>query len=682
MNWIPFPFIRYTLILMTGILMHRYFSAQVPIVWVYGTFFLLTLLYMLAFRYGKRRFWLSTLGLFTLVPFGYLLTSYHTESNHREHLLQTKEVTAYVGKVRNEVYFKGNTWRADLEVEQVKTAGGWKQASGKVRLFIAPEDSTSHKPVKYQDRLLIAAPPQRPMQATNPYAFDYRSYLANKNIYHTHFLRPNDYKLLEEGSPHSADPVAWGIRIRAHSRQLLSTFLEDEQSIAIASALLIGVKDRIDQDLRAAYAGAGAMHILAVSGLHVGIVFGVLSYLFTFLGLARRPWLTTAILVFTLWGYALITGFSPSVLRAVTMFSIIGVAKLFQRNNITYNSIGLSAFLLLLVRPQFLFEVGFQLSYIAVLGIVFLYPRWEQTIRPSHWITKYFWGLIIVSLAAQLATFPLSVFYFHQFPNYFLLTNMLVLPWVFVVLSLGLLFLATGGIPVLGDSMGLLLDWSLRLMNQGIIRIEELPYAVSRGLYLTSLETLTIYIALIAFFFFWYGRRRMAGWFSLALVLFLVGQHIIRIEQKRQEQELTVYDLPAPNLSLREGQYCYFWADTSRQSLSAKDLRYATEAHQVQAYVEDKLEVSSQKMSFGRLWVWRGRRILQLTEMIENPPSLDLEVLILSEGTARYAEKLAKKMNWKHLIIDRTNSFRDVQSLPQGAHLVSDRGAFSRIYLK
>ncbi|MEM6298879.1 MAG: ComEC/Rec2 family competence protein, partial [Bacteroidota bacterium] len=476
MYWIPFPFIRYVLVLILGIIIYRTLSEQLLIEVVWFAFTVLGLGYISVFFYRRTQKsishsrLLSTVGLAALVPFGYLLALQYDDRADKTNIsnFDNINITAYCGEITSEVYFKGKTWRADLQVESIQTGKSWKPAQGIIRLFLQA-DSSREKSTTYQDKVLIVSAPQAVAPPSNPQSFDYRAHLANKNIFHTHYLTAQKYRITQKGKPSVFDPLYWGITIRSYGKKLLEEHFTDDKSLAIASALLLGVKDRIDDDLRNAYAGAGAMHILAVSGLHVGIVYTFLSYLFQFFRLKDRKVLTTTIAVLILWLYALITGFSPSVVRAVLMFSFIEIAKLFRRQNITYNSIGASAFLLLLYNPNYVFEVGFQLSYLAVIGIVFLYPRWSMLWKSDIWIVQRAWELGVVSVAAQLATFPLAIYYFHQFPNYFLLTNLIVLPAVAIILQAGLAFLLLGWIPYVGVFFGKLFQWSLWLMNYTVL---------------------------------------------------------------------------------------------------------------------------------------------------------------------------------------------------------------------
>src|SRR5690606_30371161 len=235
----------------------------------------------------------------------------------------------------------------------------------------------------YGDLLVIKGAPQRPDPPANPAEFDYARYLEQRNIFHQHFVREG---VMRMGAEPSNGVLALAYKLRARAEAVLRTYVPGERAQGIARALVLGVTDGLDNELREAYAGVGVMHILAVSGLHVGVIYFVLASLLRPLNrLPKGNWAVAVISIFVLWLYAFITGLSPSVLRAVTMFSFLTLAKPWRRGTNVYNTLAVSAFVMLLADPWLVCSVGFQLSYLAVLGIVYFYPRliplWEPTSR-------------------------------------------------------------------------------------------------------------------------------------------------------------------------------------------------------------------------------------------------------------------------------------------------------------
>ena len=228
--------------------------------------------------------------------------------------------------------------------------------------------------------------------------------------------------------------------------------------LAVASALILGYKDDLGEELKHSYSSAGATHVLAVSGLHVGIIFLVLNFLLNILDKNDRFKISKAILLICfLWAYATITGLSPSVVRAATMFSFVTIGKSFGKSSSIYNTLCASAFVLLVYNPYLIMEVGFQLSYLAVVGIVYFQSIIYKWIYVKNKFLKYIWMITSVSIAAQLTTFPLGLLYLHQSPTYLFASNLFVIPGAMLIIGLGILLFITSWIPLISGGIGWLL---------------------------------------------------------------------------------------------------------------------------------------------------------------------------------------------------------------------------------
>ena len=268
-------------------------------------------------------------------------------------------------------------------------------------------------------------------------------------------------------------------------------------ALAIICAMTLGTKEHLDDDLRQSYASSGAIHILAVSGLHVGIVYLLLSRLLrSMLRRNRFKLYTLAFILIVLWIYAFLTGLSPSVLRACTMFSFLAIGRISERPTNIYNTLAASAVFLLILEPKLLFSLSFQLSYLAVFGIVYLQPRIFRWIYVQNRILRWFWEITAASLAAQIATFPMSLHYFGQFPNYFILTNWIAIPLATSILVLGLSFFLFHWTPWISDGIAWQLKSLTDLLNWGIRGIESLPGSLTQGINCSFEASIFIYITL------------------------------------------------------------------------------------------------------------------------------------------------------------------------------------------
>ena len=358
----------------------------------------------------------------------------NTETNNPNHIVNANSIDFFRVVVSTAAVEKENSWKAEAEVEEINTEGEWKSATGTIMLYLSKEEFISPE---YGDVLLIKGQPQLVPPPSNPEEFDYRRFLSFKNIYHQRFIKKDNAKQIGFAPPGWIDYYA--LKTRKWADNTIRQYVSGEREKALASGLVLGITDGLDDELLSAYRATGTLHVLAVSGLHVGILYGIVLLILTPLNkLKKGPWIAAVISIAILWAYAFVTGLSPSVLRAVTMFSFVAIAKPGGHRTNIYNTLAVSAFLILWYDPFFIMSVGFQLSYLAVLVIVYVQPGLYNVWNPANRILDEIWKVSSVSIAAQISTFSLSLFYFHQFPNYFLMSNLVAIPASFVVLVLGL----------------------------------------------------------------------------------------------------------------------------------------------------------------------------------------------------------------------------------------------------
>ncbi len=329
----------------------------------------------------------------------------------------------------------------------------------------------------------------------NPVEFDYREYCNNRGIYYSTF--ENEAQFLSHNLTINS--------IAEESRRTIIQWFVDlgiaGDELAVLSALTLGDKSGLRDELKTNYAAAGAMHILAVSGLHVGIIYLIFNH---FLKLIRNNknwmrWLKALLLLIVVWSYAFITGFSPSVQRAACMFSFIIVSTALKRHSHIINSIAGSAFLIILINPNIIYEVGFQLSYAAVLGIVIVHPIIYPLLSLKYPLIDKIWSLSIVSLSAQLATLPLIIFYFHQFPNWFLLVNLFVIPLAFLIVSVSVFTCLLWGLFKVHLGLAWLLKVLLMSLNYIIDCSQLLPFSVTEGIWISNGSVIILVLAVILF---------------------------------------------------------------------------------------------------------------------------------------------------------------------------------------
>ncbi|QJD97823.1 ComEC family competence protein [Mucilaginibacter robiniae] len=464
--------------------------------------------------------WLGSLLLTTtLLLSGWLATSLHSDLNNKQHFSKQRADFLII-KVTDEPKQNGRFFRCVTKVEQSIYHREAVVASGNLLLTLVA-DSNSH-PLAYGDELLIPAKFNLVAPPYNPAEFNYKQYLVHQNIYHQCFLSAGQVAKLrtQAGNP----IVAYALETRQQMVMQLKRYLHNPQAIAVASTLLLGYKADLDPDILKAYAKTGTIHVLSVSGAHVAVLFLLISFLLRPLNRFKHARLfRTTTAVSLIWGYALLTGFSPAVCRAALMISLLIIGKTFRRQAHGLNILAVSAFILLLYNPFLFMDVGFQLSYLAVVGLIIFQPIINQQFNfKNTWLRKL-WYWCSASLAAQLITFPLSTLYFHQFPIYFLISNLFIILPSELIMTVGIAFLITSLIPALAPvtgTLGYLLEHFILWMNQGLSFIEAMPYSSLDKVWLTTTEflLLCIVVGLITLFL----SRKYAWQLTVALTSLLL----------------------------------------------------------------------------------------------------------------------------------------------------------------
>jgi competence protein ComEC len=373
----------------------------------------------------------------------------------------------------------------------------------------------------------------------NPYAFDYKSYLKQNNIYEQLLLRKRTWKKLPQ-TVFSLQKIAFEFREKLiHS---LGQRIKNKDVLAITVALILGERHYVSKELQRNYANAGVIHILAVSGLHIGIIVLLLHFLLQPLKRFKYGSLVMFLLiVFFLWAYAFVAGLSASVVRAVTMFSFVSLGIVMKNKTNVFYALITSALVLLLCNPYFLFSLGFKMSYIAVISIVVLQPLLSGFWKTKYKITTYFWNLVTVSIAAQIGLLPLSLYYFHQFPGLFVLSNLVIIPCLSLVLVSGFLVLL---ISLSRFQFSLLLDMYTGLvnsLNRFIAFISEQEAWLFSEIYFSILQMAAFYILIISGVFLLTRRSIQRIYLFLCAIVLVQVVFLYELKIKNELQEFIVY---------------------------------------------------------------------------------------------------------------------------------------------
>jgi competence protein ComEC len=668
MFWNRYPFLRILLAFLSGILLPLYTGFTQPLpVYVPALLFLIYSVLIIAFqqKLSYRLRWITGLLIFIFFMMsGYQLKIWHDAPKQTQYFGKFLSEKAVVECILTEpMQEKEKTCKAVVEITAVSDSSTSHHTSGKAIIYLQ-KDSLSQKLV-YGDKIILCGkfrPVNPPM---NPGEFDYRTYLHNRSIEFSAFIKTSDWKWISSGNGNPIQSYAYSLR-----QKLLNIL--DQRGIsgseyAVISALLVGYTDKIDADLIRDYQGSGAMHILSVSGMHVGIIYLFLNFLLFFFDkfkYGRAP--KAVILILFVWSYAILTGLSPAVMRASTMFTFIAFSNAFRYPPNLLNTLAASAFTLLVFDPYFITDIGFQLSYLSVLGIILIYPVIYQSWGAPNRLLNKIWALIAVSLATQIVTFPLSMFYFHQFPNYFILTNLVAVPWSAVVIYLGIACLVFHSVPFLSVILSKALTWSLIFLNGCVSFIEGLPYSVSGSISITPVETLLIYLAIGAILL-WFSNRTSKWVFSgLVFLLIFAVSFSFRNMSLKQERRIIVYNIAKHTaIDFINGNSCYFVADSSLRKDTRKmdffiknsRIKYQTKIVNT-FYLPDTAGTFADDIFYKKdnFISFAGKRMAIVNSKTVSSDKITVDFLLITHNTKMSPDEILQQFRPGLIILDASNN--------------------------
>jgi competence protein ComEC len=665
------PFLRLLIPFVLGILLAL--ESNFPISSYLLLVFLLVSFSLIITAQFVKSNWLNR-WVFGIITYLFLFASGLTLTifNRSESLIKTGEQQNALIKVLDSPEVRLSSTRVSVRLIALKENDEWIEINERSLAYFSVNDTLSQS-LEYGSIIIADAIFNEPPVAKNPFQFDYRNYLKKKNIHRVTFI-PSESWLLIDKKDHWLFSNAFLLR-----QSLLEIFEREgirDENLAVLSALTMGYKTLLDQETRRVFSASGAMHILAVSGLHVGILFATLSAFLFFLNRIRRGRIIKAfILVLFLWFFAVFTGLSPSVIRASLMFTLVIIASAISYKTNIYNTISASAFIILVANPMLITEVGFQLSYFAVISIVFFYPYiYKLVYIKNKWIDKV-WVLISVSLAAQLGTFVLGLFYFNQFPNYFLLTNLYAIPIAFIVIYLTIGLIAFSAIPMLVSFFGSLLDYALSILVYLIRLTESLPYSTTVGVSISQTQTVVLIVAIVTLAFFLEYRKPVYLKVILLLGLaFYIEKAIIFSNQFNQSELVVFSNRQSSIIGFKQGYDLILFSSDSSKNQVAENYNYAIGGYLNKIGLNGNLGVISMQSdlnnaevvnnlaintsSIGHWFTFKNRSLFvpvggEYKDYSTEIP-LDLDILLVTSLSTYDFDHLLSMFNPKLVLVDET----------------------------
>ncbi len=691
LTWLPYPLLRASGAFALGVFAG--FKTNPPLqklelLWVvlFGVYFWLTLK-TTTINFRTLNPWLSALGLSAVFLAGSLRTQF--ELHKRDQLIGSAEF--YEAKVLEPsehhtkyqrsvlavqwVWLKGRVYPVNDCIQWYQSPLDYARSDAKIYNTTLPSDGPiqqKFKKLSFGDRIVIKGAPRAIGKPDNPREFDYASYMSRRNIFWQHWVTDSDIIKISSYRGVNIDQLKHGLR--AHLKQAINDFLLPGAPQEITNAMLLGDRRGVSDHLEVSFARSGTLHILAVSGLHLGILYWLLLQ---FLGSWRHhfilKWLFILISLLTLWSFTLITGMAASTQRAAIMFSILLLGNTLSKESNGVNTLGGSALIILWVEPYQLHAVGFQLSYTALAGILYLHPLIVRWWPVKNRILKYFWELISVSLAAQVTVLPLSVYYFHQFPVYFLLANIFLIPLAFAIVVVGIVFFISTLLPSLVFLVAGLLSLLTKTAGFIVQIIGDLPGSTVYDLEINTGELAIFYGLIWAFVVFCQTRRRQPWLIFLGLLAVLVVVGVYRKIEISHRRMIVVYQVAGHTAMDFIDQNSFqtvmdreLVADTSNIEYKIKNFRRYLKLNR-----HSEPAVPSKSTSTFDLWSFKGKRVLLIKaptgKWIDENIKLKSHIVIVSNNSVKSIDQIKRWLMTDLLLIDGSNDSWIARNLEEQA---------------
>lgn len=424
----------------------------------------------------------------------YLICVLHSYPTSKNWIGNQKEENSFLElSMSSDLEEKPKTYKAQAQIINTLRKDSIIPSKGEILLYFTKNDSKPN--LKFGDHILIPNTLQSIQANGNPGGFDYKKYCESQNIFHSKFLTRDDWQLLKNKS----HGLAYHLNhLNQKTRNILKLYIHDPQILGIAEALLIGYRKDVDQETWQAYSNTGIVHIIAISGLHMAMVYTTVRWLLLLIPFFKNnKRLALVISILFMWLFAAITGLPPSVSRAAVMFTFIGIGEMTNRKIPIYNNLAASALFLLCINPFWLFDVGFQLSYLALISLVLFYEPIYHQLFIRNKVVDAIWKLLAGTLAAQILTFPICMYYFHQFPLLFLITNLIAVPASTIILYLEILLVFFSWIPSFAKMAGWLVSTGIECLNAFVYYLSKFSFSVWNGIQLNLLEFLLLFLLVI-----------------------------------------------------------------------------------------------------------------------------------------------------------------------------------------
>jgi competence protein ComEC len=676
--WIKAPFVRLFMALVAGILLQWWLQLPFLILMVFFiSCLVLIVVYFLLPLKGKYRFgYLNGIVFMIIIALtGAMLVWLQDVRNNKNWIGNNADSGYLLVTITEPLVEKANSFKAMATINGQYYKNGFEERTGQILLYFQKDPSVQQ--LHYGSLLFINKPLQEIKNTGNPGSFDYRRYCLFQGITHQLNLSPGNFILLPEENKSWFRQFVFTCRSRIV--KALQKSIHGEKERGLAEALLIGYKDDLDRNLVQAYTNTGVVHIIAISGMHLALIYGLLILLTKSINRKKLRGLRLVLILSGLWLFALLAGAQASVIRSAVMFTCIACGEALSRRSSVYNTLALSAFVLLIYNPFWLWDVGFQLSYAAVLSIVIFYkPVYNWVYFPNKAL-DFVWKTTAISLAAQLLTTPFSLYHFHQFPVLFLLTNLVAVPLSGIILFCEIALCLLAWLPPVANLLGQLTKLLIYWMNSYIERIETIRFSLWDGFSISVVQTVLLLGATTLICFWLMEKKKRMLRISLGCCLAFTALRSWSVTQANAQKKLIVYNIPKCRaIDLVAGRTCNFIGD----SLLLDD--FVRNFHIRPCRILYRFEQKQILPACCTNFQFCNKRIAVINSTDDlTGPQQSVDILILSKNPKVYMTSLLKRFSVGQIVIDSSvpqwkakRWEQDCDSLKIPCYNVGEKGAF------
>ncbi|HLO70572.1 MAG TPA: ComEC/Rec2 family competence protein [Flavipsychrobacter sp.] len=629
--WERVPFLRLLLPLVVGIQGYRYFS-DFDLSVALAVVFISTLLFgVFAFTKSIKKplqyMRFASLHI-ALIAAAWLLCYFNDIRNNND-WFANERAEAFIASVVNTPAEKEKTWKLEVEVLHTIDGGTVKVSEGKAFVYVFKDEHPLN--IHQGDTIMLPDKWQLIKRSGNPFEFDYAAYCNRNNIYYQQFLAANEIALFAKTFPENLPFIQ---RLHNWSVAAIARYIKDEKVLGLMQAMLVGEEANMDADLRQAYSETGIIHIVAISGSHISFFFLLITFLLGWIKHKKWQWVKYVAAIPLVWVYVIMSGAPPSAVRAALMFSILGIGFAFDKSSHSLNHLLATAFILLCAEPMWLYAIGFQLSFVAVLSLILFYRPIYKLYVPVNVVLRTLWQVVAASIAAELLVAPLVVYYFHLFPLQFIVANVVAYLFMGFALIGGVLLVALSAITPIATLLANAIEWIVTVFNNLVYWLQHANPRAFNFLQIDGAELLLLYVVITGVGYYLLQKNKRGLYVGLVSMVVLLALFNLDEWKALHQRNLVVYNINKINhIELIDGKN--HWVINTDTIIDERKKNYVLKPAHCGYGVWRSRDYKND-----RLFVVRGKKILVLDAIEGGDSKFPIDYVIIN--FAARAEDIAQ----------------------------------------